>query len=152
MGLKRAIFYSIITIVSTLSPSIGDRIAPSFGVEFNSFFLYENIIITVAVVMTALCFIENYFLETKTAVSGIAGLLKHVTYILWTFFTFEALQSFTYFSAYGPILLDITYLLVRDLILIGLGLKLIIYMLQIVFHKDIQTVKETEVQELRGKV
>ena len=117
MGLKKAILYSIITLASTLSPSITDKLAPSFGVQFNSFYLYENIIITVAIVMTICTFIENYYVENKTAVSGVFGLTKHITYILWTFFTFDALQSFTYISPYGPIILDITYQLVKNLIL-----------------------------------
>ncbi|MHA1409786.1 MAG: hypothetical protein ACTSQY_05705 [Candidatus Odinarchaeia archaeon] len=157
MGLKRAIFYTLITLVATLSPSIADKVLNSYGVNFSSFALYEPIIISVAIIMAIATFIENFYLETKTVVSGVSGLVKHITYIVWTAFTFMALHSFliTYNDpTAGLVVIDlkIVYELVATFIIVGLVLKLIIYIWQIAFYKDIQKPKESEVPELKGKV
>jgi hypothetical protein len=157
LGLGRAIIYSLISFIITLSPIITDFLSIFLGSSIPSVTDYETAIITMAIIIGSSTFIENYYAKTKTVVSGIFGIIEHLTYILWIYFALAAFGSIIIpyeDPVVGRIIIEtnLAYQLIRDLIMAGLGIRLVIYLWQIAFYKDIQEPKKSEPTELRGKV
>lgn len=161
MGIKKALLYGVITLVTAVSPAVFDLAVGALGINISSFQGYISIVMAVALLMTVAAFIENYYVETKTVLSGIFGLVKHLTYIFWAYFTFQAftavfipadvVQAFIP-GASTPLVLNVAYEFLLTLILASLGIKLVAYLWQIAFYRDIQKTKCSEPEEIRGRV
>ncbi|WEU40178.1 MAG: hypothetical protein OdinLCB4_006830 [Candidatus Odinarchaeum yellowstonii] len=161
MGLGKAVLYSLITFVSAISLIVANMLAGMLGVDIGSFQFYSVIILVIAVLMAVCSFIENYYVETKTVVSGVFGLIKHLSYIFWVFYAFQAFTQLTIPASLlqtlipgfsSPVVLTLAYDFILTLIMVSLGVKLVAYLWQIAFYRDIQKRKGSEFKEIRGKL
>ncbi|MFX1486454.1 MAG: hypothetical protein ACFFBS_05080 [Promethearchaeota archaeon] len=152
MGVKKGIFYAIWSIVSmAVLPFLGNRVAASYGFHFVLLESMMYLIIGVAAISATLSFLENALFETHTAASAAFGISKHIIYI-WYILTF--LGAMTSFSIGPPSLpaaidIQIRYLLLEVLLIIGITIKLIVYMYQAAFAKDLRKVKEKPFKEVK---
>ncbi|MFX0068049.1 MAG: hypothetical protein ACFE7I_03060 [Candidatus Hodarchaeota archaeon] len=152
MGVKKGIFYAIWSIASmAVLPFLGNRVAASYGFHFVLLESMMYLIITIAAFSAILSFLENALFESYTSASAVFGITKHFIYI-WYILTF--LGAMTSFDIGPPILpatinIQIQYLFLQVLLIIGIIIKLAVYSYQAAFAKDLRKVKEKSFDEVK---
>lgn len=152
MGVKKGIFYAIWSIISmAVLPFLGNRVAASYGFRFVLLEGMMYLIVGIAAISATLSFLENALFETHTTASAVFGISKHLIYI-WYILTFlGAMTSFSIGPPSLPATIDIhiRYLLLEVLLIIGITIKLIVYMYQAAFAKDLRKVEEKPLKEVK---
>ncbi|MFX0097638.1 MAG: hypothetical protein ACFE7E_07750 [Candidatus Hodarchaeota archaeon] len=152
MGVKKGIFYAIWSVVSmAVLPFLGNRVAASYGFHFVLLESMMYLIIAIAAFSAILAFLENALFETNTSASAAFGITKHFIYI-WYILTF--LGAMTSFDIGPPVLpatinIEIQYLFLQILLVIGIIIKLVVYSYQAAFAKDLRKVREKSIEEVK---